>query len=478
MPTDSTIPERNGGHGGDRNAPPVRPAVTLISIMLPFSGVVLVLSGVAVAVPVIREAFVLDADTASWIVTAYTLTYIACQPLFGRLGDVLGNRRVLLLGVACFLAGTALGILSRDLPTLLAARALQGIGGASVNPISMSIVLDIFPRKRQGRMLATWNMVGPVTGTVGPLIAGFLLERFHWSAIFIIPLVVVAGSIVLLVRFVPQATRSTTPYRDTARLDWLGFVLLLGFVAFFVSFLSSRPITGIEPLRDLRLGGPAALFLSAFVLRERRTPDPFVPVGLLKGARFSGASFCATARMFMLAGVNFLIPLYANDVYNLGAGVTGLIVTTNAFCLLVTMRIGGRLIDRRISSLPVTVGLAMQGLFIGTLAMLPETESIWPMFALVGGQGLSAGLSLAPLHKFALGETEQGDAGKVAGLYSLIRFVGVLIGAALGGVVLQAGLDTGIPTIAAYRQTLLMFSAVGIGGAALSWFLLKHRRRE
>jgi MFS family permease len=442
--------------------------------MLPFGGLVLVLSAVAVAVPVIRDAFDLTADTASWIITAYTLTYIAFQPLFGRLGDVMGNRRVFLIGALCFIGGTALGIASRDLALLLAARALQGVGGACMNPLSMSIILNTFPSERQGRMLATWNLMGPLTGSVGPLLAGFLLERFHWSTIFIIPLLVSLASIALLMRFVPQQKHSRTPVRDTARLDWLGFVLLLGFVAFFVSYLSSRPVTGVAPLQDARLGVPAALCLVTFLVRERRIADPFVPVGWLRNARFSGASFCATARMFVLAGVNFLIPLYATDVYGLGSGITGLIVTTNAFCLMVTMRIGGKLIDRTASSLPVTLGLLGQGTFIGLLALMPEQQSAWPVFAAVAGQGLSAGFSLGPLHKFALAETSQGEVGMVAGLYSLIRFIGVLMGAALGGVVLQAGLDADIPVIQAYQQTLYLFAAVGAGGAALSWFLLPN----
>jgi MFS family permease len=337
----------------------------------------------------------------------------------------------------------------------------------------MSIIFATFPAERRGRVLATWNTVGPVTGSVGPLLAGFLLERFHWSAIFVVPLLVTGLSIVLLARLVPERHSGPVPWARIRRMDWLGLLLLIGFVTFFVSYLSSRPVTGVDPLLDLRLGVPAAAFLVAFVIRERRVSDPFVPLSLLRLRAFTGASLASAARMFLLAGVNFLMPLYVSDVYGLGSAVTGLVVTTNAFALMITMRIGGHLVDRALSPLPVVFGLLGQAAAMSALALLPSLASPWPIFVCVGAHGLAAGIALGPMHKFALSEAAEGEVGMAAGLYSLIRFIGVLIGAAIGGVVLQAGLDAGVPELVAYRYTFVVYMGVGLGGSLLARLLLR-----
>lgn len=448
-----------------------RKLALLFSLMLSFSSLILTAASVSVALPTLREVFSLTADTASWLIAGYTLPYMAFMPLFGRLGDAFGKRRLLQAGLTVFAAGTLTAALAPSVGLLFAGRAVQGMGAAAVNPLCMSIISESFPAGRRGHMLATWNVTGPVTGAVSPLLAGVLLEGAGWSVIFVLPLAVALVSVVLLFRFVPELR--TTPPRagGLARVDWPGFALLLLSVGFLVFFVSSRPITGVAPFRDFRLLAAGLLSAALLYRRERRMPVPLVAIALLRRPRFTAASLAVGVRMFVMTGISMVLPLFLADVHGQDPSETGLVVTLNAVSLAVTMRAGGRIADRGARHLPVAVGLSLQTVTMCAIALVPPGAGVSIVMALVVAHGMGAGLSLGSLHTFAVGEAQEGAMGAASGLYSLIRFSGVLLGAALGGVVLQAGIDAGAPLGAAYRTTYLFYAAVGAAGAGLSLLL-------
>jgi MFS family permease len=452
-----------------------RKLTLLASLMLSFSALILTAASVSVALPTLREVFSLTADTASWLIAGYTLPYMTFMPLFGRLGDAFGKRRLLQAGLTVFAAGTLAAALAPSVAVLFAGRAVQGMGAAAVNPLCMSIISENFPESRRGHMLATWNVTGPVTGAASPLLAGVLLESFAWSVIFILPLGVAAVSVLLLFRFVPELRSRPTGLAELRAVDWSGFALLVLTISLLVFFTSSRPITGVAPFRDLRLLGVGVIAAVLLYLRERRLTVPLVAISLLRRRRFSAASLAVGVRMFVMTGISMVLPLFLADVHGQDPSETGLVVTLNAASLAVTMRAGGRIADRGARHLPVAIGLSLQTVMMLAIALVPPSAGVVLIMALVVAHGMGAGLSLGSLHTFAVGEAEAGALGAASGLYSLIRFSGVLLGAALGGVVLQAGIDAaGVPLAAAYRTTYLFYAAVGGGGAALS-LLLRQR---
>ena len=424
-----------------------------------------------VALPTIRDTYGINSETAAWLVTSYSLTFMMFMPLYGRLGDSLGKRNLIVAGLGLFSAGTLLCLAAPTLGWLLIGRTIQGAGVAGVAPLSMAIISERFPGKERGRALGTWNSIGPMVGIFAPLIAGFMVEHLGWRTIFVPVFLigVVAMSVVWLL--IPSLRKVRLDF--LRHFDWLGVLYLAAAVTFLVFFISSRPITGVEPLHDWRLLGLSLGAGVLFVVRERRHADPFLSLDLFRVPSLRWASIGSGLRMFTMSGIGFLMPLYLADVHGLSAGMIGAFIMTNAAALLVTMRAGGQMADRWGSRLPVMIGLSVQSACMLYFALLPADV---PMTFVVGGllcHGLGAGLSLAAFHRASMSQIRQEQSGQAAGIYSMIRFAGILMGSALGGVLLQqAEIVTGSMT-QAYQ-----FVFIFIAAAAFCGVLAGSRLRE
>ena len=452
---------------------------TLLGLMVPFFSLVLNLAMFSVAVPAIRDDFGLLADTASWVILAYTIPYVLFMPFHGRMGDLLGPRKLIVVGIFVYAVGTAVCMLAPGLGMLFAGRIIQAAGGASVNPLSLSIISREFDARSRGRAMGTWNAAGPFTGTVGPVLAGVLIDTFTWRAIFLPMVVAAVLAAVALIVLVPADPPVSRTRRSLRGFDWGGMALTAATLTSFVLFLSSRPVTGRPPFTDWRLGAAFAVSAVAWVLWERRQRIPFVAISLFGRAQFSVASLCVSVRMLLLGGLNFLVPLYAADVLGIPSAQTGIMITIHSAALLVTMRFGGRLADVWNRRWAVVIGLGGQTLMMLTLGLLPEggvvTLAVPMLF-----HGAAAGLSLASLHHVAMHEVPSAESGVGAGTYSMTRFVGSMLGASVMGIVLEAALSRAPTVAAAYQQSFLVAAALGLLGVlpALAIRATAHRVGE
>ncbi len=447
------------------------PGAALVGLMLPTIAIIFTQATISVALPTLRAEFALRADAAAWLVTAYMLPYMIFMPLYGRLGDGLGRRRLIYVGLLIFGAGTLLCTFAPTLPLLIAGRCIQGVGASGLMPLGMAVVSDLFPNEQRGRALGTWNSAGPIAAIVGPLFAGALLADWGWRVIFVPSAVFVVLALVVMPRVVPPG-RSLQPGL-LRQLDWTGVVLLSGALMMGVFYLSSQPITGVPPLRDWRLlGGTAALALSFGWWERRQTlhgRTPFVSLHIFRNGTFRRASLGVALRMFALSSIAFLAPLYLADVRALPASTIGVIMTLHAAMLLLTMRVGGQLADRFGSAWPVVLGTGGQAATLGGLALLSPSVPLWLVVAMLMLHGLAAGLSLAALHRAALGDVPAERVGAAAGLYSMVRFSGSVLGSALVGVLLQGGLERvgtvdGSTVVGAYRFVFLCIAFVAALG--------------
>jgi len=254
--------------------------------------------------------------------------------------------------------------------------------------------------------------------------------------------------------------------------------LLAGALTMGLFYLSSRPITGVDPLRDWRLLGALVFCFVAFLVWEKRRTDPFVSLNLFSYRNFRFASLCASMRMFVMGGSSFLIPLYLVDIHDLSPGYLGLILTINPGAMTVMVRFGGLAADRWGSRWPVLFGLSGQALAVFFFSQLSASSHIGLVLALLALQGLSVGTILAALHQAAMSETDDEEMGPAAGVYSMIRFVGVAIGTALAGVLLYGALERGLPVIEAYRQVFLIIALAGLVGITTSLGLRSRKQAE
>ena len=435
--------------------------------MVPMGMTILNIQMFGVALPAIRDSFGIDADTVALLVTAYMLPFVIFMPLYGQLGDGLGKRRLFSIGIVVFSAGTIICLFSNTFLVLLIGRVLQGIGTAGVNPLCIAIITELFPPDTRSQAMGTWSSTGPATSMIAPLFGGFLIDNWGWHMIFV-PSAIASFVALYMVRGrVPKLKPPQQP-GFLRRFDWLGLFLLSIAIISFIAYLSSRAITGIEPLRDWRLLILAVGFISVFIAWERKIVNPLVPFSIYRSTGFGRASIVAGIRMFLMSGVGLLLPLYLTDIYGLSAAQIGLYITFLAGSLLVMVRRSSRMADTRGKRLPISLGLGIQTIALILLALLPADLPAWVIPPILVVYGSGAGMSLAVLHRLAMDHVPKAESGTAAGLYSMGRFLGSTIGITLVGVFLQQALLRQ-PEFAAYRLTFWFAACVAILGIVVMW---------
>lgn len=432
-----------------------------------------------VAIPTIRTEFNIQSDLAAWIVTAYTLPFMMFMPLHGRLADAFGKRRLFLIGVALFLAGTLIAGFATNLGWLMAGRAIQGFGSAGFTPLALATIAQIFPPTERDKLMGTWNIAYPLTGIIGPFVGGLLIDFVGWRIIFWPTLVIGLIAYWLVQKEVPELPGNTGDF-FLRRFDWGGVLLLSGGATSLLFYVSSRPITGVAAMRDWRLLSLTILCLGALVLWEKRRSRPFIPIELFAQSHFTLASICAGIRMFVMNAIRFLVALYVVDIHQLDATMTGLVITSHAIPLFLMLRLGGQLADRWGSRWPVVASMLLQGGALLYLGFLPAEASVMLVVVGVLWQSIGASISLAPLHRSAMSGIPDEQTGVAAGLYSMIRFAGAILGTALSGVLLQQRLVTitsaaivgeNVAFVAAYQGVFWFVAGVAMLGALFGYWL-------
>jgi len=298
------------------------------------------------------------------------------------------------------------------------------------------------------------------------VLGGVLIQFFGWRSI-LAPVLVMGVFVFPFVRKkIPSLPGFAQP--DYLRqFDWGGVILLGAAITSLLLYASSRPITGVAALRDWRLLAVTVFLFSAFIIWEQRQAKPFVPLKIYANITFTLTSLVAGIRMFSMAGIRFIVPLYLAEIHGVSAGIIGIILTAHAVPLFSMIRVGGQLADKWGSRRLVVYSLLIQTTAMIYLAFLPETASLWWIVGGVMWQSFGAAFSLAPLHKSSMAGISEEQTGIAAGLYSMVRFAGVVFGVALCGVVLQQGLSQVAEPIDAYKVTFWFVAGVIMLGALL-----------
>ena len=453
---------------------PTNKRQVLIALMLPQAMIVTNLAVMSVALPAIRETFNAPVELMAWVITIYTLPYVALMPLYGRLGDDLGIRRMLLVSAVVFLAGTTLNALSQSLPLLLVGRFIQGAGASGIVPLAIAMISRVFPEATRGRALGQWNSIGPAASVVSSLLSGIIIDTLGWPVIFLLPLLTGGAAIAMVYR----AARTPEPplrLRALHGFDWGGVLLLSATLAAFLFYITSRSITGRSPLTDWRLLLASLALSATFVWYERRRATPFIDLSILSDTNLLKTCLCSATRMFVMSSTSFLIPLFLADLVGLSATAIGLFIMIRAAALFPTMYFGGRIADAWGSRRPILLGLGFQTASLVLLGFAGSNGgSAWVAVGLLVN-GLSAGLALPALHRAAMEGPDEKRGGAAAGVYSMIRFWGMMLGTAVAGVLLQSLLDRGTAPLTSYRLVYAATAIVGAIGVIAAATLRKDR---
>jgi len=370
----------------------------------------------------------------SWVVTAYLVASTVTTPLYGKISDLYGRKKVFQFAIVVFLIGSALAGLSQNMLELIAFRGIQGIGAGGLMTLAMTIIGDIVPPRERGRYQGYMGAVFALSSVIGPLLGGFFVDQLSWRWVFYVNIPV--GAVALVVT---SAVLDLPSRRISHSIDYVGTALLVGGVG---SVLLAVTWGGTQyPWSSptiVRLGVAGAVLLAAFVAVERRVAEPVLPPYLFRNRVFT----VATATMFivglaMFGGIIYL-PLFLQVVTGRSATHAGLLLLPLILGIMFTAITSGRIISRtgRYKIFPVT-GMLVMALGMYLLSTMGPTTTTLDASAFMVVLGLGLGMVMQVLVLAVQNAVDPRDLGTATGAATFLRSMGGSFGVALFGAVLS-----------------------------------------
>jgi EmrB/QacA subfamily drug resistance transporter len=454
---------------------PKNPWLVLVVLVTGFFMILLDTTIVNVAIPAMSAGLNTTLDQILWVLNAYILVYAVLLITAGRLGDLYGQRNLFAIGLAVFTAASALCGFSQDANQLIAARVLQGVGGALLTPQTLAILTTLFPPERRGTAFGIWAGVAGLATLAGPTVGGAIVTYINWRWIFFVNVPIGIAALVATFLIIPDV-------RPGRRHGWdiLGVILATGGL-FGVVFgliegqrynwgeIGSYVVTIPEVI------GAGALMLVLFVLWERLQSEPLVPLSLFEERNFAVANWIAAAISFGMMSLFLPIVIYLQSVRGFSALTAGLTLAPMSITSMVVAPFAGRMADRIGGKYILMTGIFVFAIGFGTLTFVAGPDSTWINFlapAIVAGAGM--GMTFAPMTTVAMRNINPRMAGAASGVLNTTRQVGAAVGSAVVGALLQSHLATTLhdeavshsaALPAAYRdQFVAAFSTVASNG--------------
>jgi EmrB/QacA subfamily drug resistance transporter len=406
--------------------------------------IVLDQSIVNVALPSIRTDLGFSQASLAWVVNAYLLTFGGFLLLSGRLGDLLGNKRVFLGGVVSFTIASAVCGLAPNASFLVVGRAVQGLAGASVSAVALALIMGLFTEPAdRAKAMGVFGFVMSGGGAVGVLAGGVLTGLLSWHWIFLVN-IPVGIAVVLASRAVLPAD-STVP--GSQKLDVPGAVLVTSALMIAVYAVVGGNEAGWTSAKTVVLLAASAVLFVAFVARETRAADPLVPLRLFALRNVSVSQVVGVLWAAAMFAWFFLAALYLQQVLGYSALEVGLaFVPTSLVMMVCSLKLSDRLVMSFGIRPPLTVGLALAAVSLALFAMAPVDGSymtdVLPSMVLLG---IGAGIAFNPVLLAAMGDVEPHEAGLASGVVN----TSFMMGGALGLAVLVAVSDSRTESLAA-----------------------------
>jgi EmrB/QacA subfamily drug resistance transporter len=476
------------------DAPPLAPRTPLsqsevrtilISLMLTMFLAALDQTIVATALPTIGRQFQ-DVSSLSWVITAYLLASTAVAPVFGTLADIYGRRAMIIAALSLFVAGSILCAVAPNMPVLILARGLQGLGGGGIMPIVQTVISDVVTPRERGQYQAYFSGVWMAAGIAGPVIGGVFAEHLHWSMIFWINVPLGLGSLALLL---PKMGKIPVFHRKR-KVDWLGGVLLMASAVIFMLVLTwgGNRYLWLSPTITAMVGAAVAL-ACAFVWHARNAEEPFLPLPLMGGTVVPYAMAAGGCALGAILGLTVHLPLYYEVVYHLSASEAGLALIPLAAVSTCGAAIAGRTMARAKHYKRVAI-IGTASAAVAGCAMALTTLPLWALLVLLSVFALGLGTAF-PVSVVSLqNSVARSQVGTVTGAMNFFRalmasftvaaFTAILL-MALGADISLSGEHRGpvssIPTadmIAAFRYVFAAAAAL-LACASLCNILMEEK---
>jgi len=414
------------------------PWVVLVVLVTGFFMIMLDTTIVNVAIPAMSAGLKISLDGILWVLNAYILVYAVLLITAGRLGDLYGQRNLFAAGLAIFTIASALCGLSQDENQLIAARVLQGVGGALLVPQTLAILTSLFPPERRGAAFGIWAGVAGLATLAGPTIGGAIVTYVDWRWIFFVNVPIGIAALVATFIIVPDLRPGRRHGWDvvgiflaTGGLFGMVFGLIEG-ERFNWGEIGSYVVTIPEVI------GLGVVLLILFVIWERFQTEPLVPLSLFEERNFAVANWIGASIAFGMMSLFLPIVIYLQSVLGFSALTAGLTLAPMSLTSMVVAPFAGRMADRIGGKYILMTGVFVFAIGFGTLTIVAGPDSTWLTFlvpAIVAGAGM--GMTFAPMTTVAMRNIEPRMAGTASAVLNTTRQVGQAVGSAVVGAVLQ-----------------------------------------
>ncbi|MFF7530864.1 MFS transporter [Streptomyces bobili] len=442
----------------------------LLVLCLSLLIIVMANTALTVAAPAMTEDLGLSSADLQWVIDGYTVPYAALMLLLGAIGDKYSRRGALILGLVVFAGGAISGYLADSSATVIAARAVMGVGAALIMPATLSLLAATFPRAERAKAITLWTATAGLAIAAGPLVAGALLENHGWSSTFLINVPVAAVAIVGALVLVPP---SRAGHHD--RIDHVGGLLSVVWIGALVYMIIEGPHFGWGP-KAIGAAVVAALALLAFVLWELRHPHPVIDVRRFTDRRFAGSNLAVALFFLAVFGAFYYLTQHLQFVLGYDALDTGLRMLPLAGAVFVGSALTAYLTPRVGMKWTVTAGMVGGTAALALLTQVDSTSSYGDFVAPLVVLGVAIGLALSPCTDAIMGafpESELGVGGAVndtsleLGGSLGIAILGSLLGTSYSDHLGEAASGSGLPagTLATAQDSVGAGYAVAQGVA-------------
>ncbi|MGW1705190.1 MFS transporter [Streptomyces sp. NPDC002206] len=453
--------------GPDGPAASGRSLAPLLAVCAGYFMVILDVTVINVAVPVVGRELSASLTGIQWITDGYTLVFAGLLLTGGALGDRLGNRRIFCTGVVVFTAASAGCGLAQSAGTLVAARLLEGLGAALIVPGSLALLQEAYPSPAErSRAFGIWGSVAGIAACAGPLLGGLLVTTLGWRWVFFINLPVGCACLLLTLRRVPASAR-----RPDRPVDWPAQCTIIATVALLTAVLNEAGRRGWADPLILTGAGLCLLAAAAFVLRERLARTPVVPLWLLRSRAMSGGAAIGLLFNFAFYSMIFTASLYFQHQRGLTALRTGIALFPAVAMTMFASVLSGRLAGTTGHRPLVVTGMLLGAAGLAGWAAAGPNPDYLLLVAPMMAAGFGTSFALTGSTATAMSAAPDKYSGTASALFNTTRQVGSAAGVALGGSLLAGAADftTGL------RTSMAIGAAAYLAAAALALFCIPQK---